>query len=487
MSMLLIKVFANPTYRIALTGDISCSSNGQNTVNQINNQNPNMVLWLGDLSYNKTSMDCFISQSSQLASKDEAIIGNHDDVESGSSISRAQLINYFGLPSAGYYSKTFDVAGTLRADDILLVGMDSQSSMTNSSQQYAFVKKSIQYSNSPLKIVIIHKPFLTCTCSHAPNGQFSSYNALFKQYGVDIVMQAHNHNIQYFDTIDNVKYIVSGAGGKSHYALTLSPQPAHYRNSASYGFTLIDADFGIHKLVGKFITNSGSDQSSSHFTQTFAPLPAYNYAPIFSATGSNYFDVSSSPSLQLSQFSVAAWFKTSSNFGSDALIVNKGGIGSDSAGENMNYGIWMTSSEQIRAGFETSSGTNFFVTSPTAYNNQWHYVVVTYSGSTVILYIDGVKIGTKSTSGALPETSAKPIRIASNSRITPPPASNFFTGNVDEVRVWKDDLTATEVANAFAGTNFNTSEQVLYLNFANMQSTTSGAYVYEPSMTPSIP
>jgi Calcineurin-like phosphoesterase len=123
-----LQVYADPTYRIAATGDISCSSNAQNTVNQIKNQNPNLVLWLGDLSYNDANIDCFISQTSQLASRDEAVIGNHDDSEDGSSAARTQTINYFGLPSSGYYSKTFDVAGTQRTDDILLVGMDTQSS-----------------------------------------------------------------------------------------------------------------------------------------------------------------------------------------------------------------------------------------------------------------------------------------------------------------------------------------------------------------------
>ena len=58
--------------------------------------------------------------------------------------------------------------------------------------------------------------------------------------------------------------------------------------------------------------------------------------------------------MQLSQFSVAAWFKTSANFGGDAFIVNKGGFGSESAGQNLNYGIWMASTEQIIGGFETS-------------------------------------------------------------------------------------------------------------------------------------
>ena len=121
----------------------------------------------------------------------------------------------------------------------------------------------------------------------------------------------------------------------------------------------------------------------------------YNYAPSFTATGSNYFDVASSPSLQLSSFSAAAWFKTSTNFASEAFIVNKGGItGSHSAGQNQNYQISVTSAEVIKVGFETRTGADFFVSSPTTYNdNQWHYAVVTYDGSSnLILYIDGVQV-----------------------------------------------------------------------------------------------
>ncbi len=95
------------------------------------------------------------------------------------------------------------------------------------------------------------------------------------------------------------------------------------------------------------------------------------------------------------------------------------------------------------------SGADQYVTSLNTYNNnQWHYVVVTYGGSTVILYVDGVQVATKSTSGASPETSGtKPVRVGANSRITPP--GNFFTGEVDEVRVWNDDLTTQQVTDAF--------------------------------------
>jgi Concanavalin A-like lectin/glucanases superfamily/F5/8 type C domain/Bacterial Ig domain/Calcineurin-like phosphoesterase len=197
------------------------------------------------------------------------------------------------------------------------------------------------------------------------------------------------------------------------------------------------------------------------------PQGSYNYAPSLVLTGSNFQDTPSTSALQLNQFSVAAWFKTSANFGADAWIVNKGGFNGDSAGQNLNYGIWMNSAEQIVAGFETSSGANQFVASVNTYNdNQWHYAVVTNDGTTLRLYVDGIEVATTLTAGASPESSGtKPVRVGANSGVTPP--GNFFTGEVDEVRVWNDDLTFQQMADAFAGTSFNTGDQVLYLQFGS--------------------
>jgi hypothetical protein len=213
------------------------------------------------------------------------------------------------------------------------------------------------------------------------------------------------------------------------------------------------------------------------------PQGGYNYAPSFVATGSSYNDTPDSASLRLNQFTVAAWFKTSTNFGSDAFIVNKGGVGSDSSGQNLNYGIWMNSAEQVKAGFETSSGADQFVTSPNSYNDgQWHYAVVTNNGANVILYIDGVQVAIKSTSSASPETTGtKPVRVAANSRVTPP--TNFFTGEVDEVRLWNTALSASQVSAAFGGTF--ASGAVLHLPFDSQSLT--GSYVYDPSLSLSGP
>ena len=130
----------------------------------------------------------------------------------------------------------------------------------------------------------------------------------------------------------------------------------------------------------------------------------------------------------------------------------------------MNYGIWMTSSEKIAAGFETSAGTDYTVTSPATYNDgKWHYAVATYDGSsTVRLYIDGQQVATKTTSGALPDKAGtQPLRVGANSLSL----NGFFVGAVDEVRVWNRQVSSTQVSSQYNSGTFDTTGQVAYLPF----------------------
>jgi len=110
--------------------------------------------------------------------------------------------------------------------------------------------------------------------------------------------------------------------------------------------------------------------------------------------------------------------------------------------------------------------------------------VVTNNGANVILYIDGVQVATKATSGASPEsTGTKPVRVGANSRVTP--STNFFTGEIDEVRLWNSALTSAQVSSAFGG-NFNSLPgPVLHLPFDSQSLT--GSYVYDPSLSLSGP
>jgi predicted MPP superfamily phosphohydrolase len=215
-----------------------------------------------------------------------------------------------------------------------------------------------------------------------------------------------------------------------------------------------------------FKVNDGqvdSNTATISLSVSDTPVGGYHYDPSFVATGSNYHEVQSSSSLQIPKFTVAAWFKTSKTYTTEGIILTKGGIGSDTSGQNMNYGLWMTSAQKIAGGFETSTGVDNFVTSPSTYNNgQWHHGAVTYDGTAVKLYVDGVQVGTLSTTSS-PETSgALPVRVGANSRAI----DKFFTGNLDEALIWNRALTTQEIVDTFNG-NVNNMGQVLYLPFSS--------------------
>src|SRR5918999_3599333 len=192
-------------------------------------------------------------------------------------------------------------------------------------------------------------------------------------------------------------------------------------NTSNVGCISNDDQIGISKLVNA--TNSTTNATTTRVT---LPSLVYNFEQSPNLSGSDCIDIANNSSLQLTTFSIASWFNTQMDVsnGSNSFIVTKGGVGSDSEGKNMNYGIWMIDSENIQTGFENSSGANYFVMSPSNYSDgNWHYVVGTYNGSAVALYVDGVQVGSNLTTttpppsqGAIPDnTGTQPVRIGANS------------------------------------------------------------------------
>jgi Concanavalin A-like lectin/glucanases superfamily len=192
--------------------------------------------------------------------------------------------------------------------------------------------------------------------------------------------------------------------------------------------------------------------------------------PYLTLTGLTFADIGSNSSLQLAKFSVSAWFRTNMNipFGNDIFIIKKGELGLEDPGTNLNYGIWMTASETLSAGFESTNGTNYYIHSRVPYNNyQWHHVVATYDGSALRLYVDGLQV-VKSiiTDGAIPDnTGTDSLRVGAESSLVEFLPRDNFVGNIDDVRVWNRGITSAEIANGYRTGVFNTTGQVVYLPF----------------------
>jgi Concanavalin A-like lectin/glucanases superfamily/Calcineurin-like phosphoesterase len=471
-----------PNFNIAAVGDWGCNSNADKTVNSIKTQSPDLILGLGDYSY-ESSADCWLDTIDPIydsnnpnANNMQISIGNHEN--SGSEDLNTYL-DAFSL------TRQFGQVYSFNFHNVHFLSMATEISYSTGSSQNVFVKNDLAAAavnpNIDWIIVYFHKPMYSspssCSSCSGESSLRDIYHPIFDQYGVDLVLEGHTHDYQrsfpikfnsnsksnpiitdtnritYNDPAGEIHAIV-GTGGVNFHSLSSQKSFIAFQQSNRFGYLNIDIQNNGTNLIGKFISNEGGailDQFSISKSGTTQPPPpsssgGYHYEPFLDVNDLN--DVVTIPDeqkLKLTKFSVAAWFKTTSNFGDNGIIVNKGGHGTDTAGNNMNYGLWMTTSERIQGGFETSSGADRFVTSPNSYNNgQWRHGVVTYDGtSTVRLYIDGVQVVKTSTS-SLPQINNHPLRIGSDSRIVD---EDLFIGSIDEVGIWNRVLTSTEIDN----------------------------------------
>jgi hypothetical protein len=485
-----------PNFNIATIGDWGCNSNTDKTINSINTQSPELILGLGDYSY-ESSADCWLDAlvpiydpNNPNANNMQISIGNH---ENSASEDFNTYLNAFSL------TRQFGQVYSFNFNNVHFLSMATEISYSSGSSQNVFVKNDLAAAaanpNIDWIIVYFHKPMYSspssCSSCSGESSLRDIYHPIFDQYGVDIVLEGHTHDYQrsfpikfnsnsksnpiitdtnrnnYIDPAGQIHAIV-GTGGVNFHSLNSQNSFIAFQQSNRFGHLNIDIQNNGTNLIGKFISNEGGilDQFtiSKSGIQPPPPSSGYHYEPFLDVNDPN--DVVTIPNaqeLKLKKFSIAAWFKTSTNFADDGLIVDKGGLGTDTSGNNMNYGLWMTSSEKLRGGFETSSGSDRYATSTNTYNNgQWHHAVVTYDGTSIVrLYIDGVQVASTSTS-SLPEVNKHPLRIGSDSRIVD---DDLFIGNIDEVGIWDRALTTTEIANLKNSGTVTTSGLVYFNKF----------------------
>ena len=198
------------------------------------------------------------------------------------------------------------------------------------------------------------------------------------------------------------------------------------------------------------------------------PIPSgYRWSPSFVSTGSNKDEIADAPENRLTIWTIAAWFKTpSAPTPDEGWILNKGGSGVDTAGENNMYSLFMNTTGNIRAGFETSAGVDNYVTSPSTYaNGQWHWALAYYDGTTLSLFVDNATtaVATLATS-SVPEASTKPVRINQNSRAN----DGWFPAGaeLDEVRLWNRAMTdVTERTDLFTNNTVNSVGLIIERKF----------------------
>lgn len=163
------------------------------------------------------------------------------------------------------------------------------------------------------------------------------------------------------------------------------------------------------------------------------------------------------PEVGLSTFTIEAWVRreadgTTFTTGSGGLrlvpIATKGLGEGDGSNIDCNYafGFW---GDVLGADFEDmATGANHPVFGKTAIpRGEWHHVAATYDGTTWRLYVDGVLDG-EATVNAMPRAdSIHPFAIGTAITSKGEPRG-FFSGAIDELRLWNYARTADEIADS---------------------------------------
>jgi hypothetical protein len=252
-----------PDFNFAAAGDWGCERSAD-TVNHIVNNDPELVIGLGDYSYEDTA-DCWFERVAPLDDKMKITIGNHDD-ETTPLLN--QYMSHFNLTKQFYFFNYQNVHFTVISTELLR--NDSEGN-----EQYEFVNADLASAASDPNIdwivVYYHKEAYTSPYTNSANEEEirtasialrDVYHPLFEKYDADLVLQAHNHNyersypIKYNNTNSSVPiitdahtnnysnpegqiFVTVGTGGAGSYEF-LAKEPYMVRQYTGHGFLNVD-------------------------------------------------------------------------------------------------------------------------------------------------------------------------------------------------------------------------------------------------------
>ncbi len=181
-------------------------------------------------------------------------------------------------------------------------------------------------------------------------------------------------------------------------------------------------------------------------------------------------------------FALASWFKTSSGVGTKTILRTALSGVTDTAMVVNWTSLTPASGDKLTCGGYGGTWTNQYVIGTSNVNdNNWHYGVCVYDGTTMFVYVDG-RLENSFTFGVDPYYTSLPWYIGRY------PVSNIelFNGSIDEVRIYNRSLSADEVYELYASNlmKFNTTQWYLQVNqtkYSSSQDFIAGTYTYSAS------
>jgi RHS repeat-associated protein len=183
----------------------------------------------------------------------------------------------------------------------------------------------------------------------------------------------------------------------------------------------------------------GSNTLTNQGTATYAAAKINNGIQLNGS--SQYFSASDNSTFHPAQFSIAAWFKSSS-FSAGQPIIEKDYNGTWSQ-PYLSFMIRIDSASNIEYGLSNGTTyTNNVYTGTTLSTGTWYHIAETYDGSTVRLYLNGSQVDSFAYSSAVGYSTGN-FNVGHNA------GGQYFNGTIDEAGLWSRALTAGEISQLY--------------------------------------
>ena len=192
-------------------------------------------------------------------------------------------------------------------------------------------------------------------------------------------------------------------------------------------------------------TWSGTGVSGTHWTTD----GMYDGAALFNGSDDYIELTNNDSSLTFSEsFTISAWVKSSDSNTGPIIYKNQNGAGSDNRD---NYDLSISSSNKFVFHMENGSNDDDYSVASltTAVNGTWYYVVGVYDQSAMKIYVNGILENVNNTGSFTPYTGSGNAQLGSNS-LSNHGTISYFEGVIDEVRIYNQPLSLTEIQQLFA-------------------------------------
>jgi fibronectin type 3 domain-containing protein len=238
------------------------------------------------------------------------------------------------------------------------------------------------------------------------------------------------------ESSEQTVYRSTSADGANRQSLTTTTNTSYEDSTPSNGTTYFYE-----------VTNTNADGQESDYGTPLSLTPGTRGINALTLDGDlDHAVVDDRPALDLNSYTIEAWIKHDGNSPDGARLLSK----FDGSGFDGGYTLSLLGGgDTPTVKFTTNRAASDITSESEIPVDQWTHVAVTYDadGSTQRLYINGQLDATNGGSAKPPRESSKNLWIGAEVG----GASNFFSGQIDNLRIWNTERSQAEIRQSFLG------------------------------------